>query len=59
MERVALVARLKPEAEDRTSELAMVEPIEPAGITRTMLEPWLPLFDGPLHRGAELAHWEM
>jgi hypothetical protein len=92
MERVALVARLKPEAEDRASELAMVEPIEPAGITgisvfvsggevvfvlegdspeascrmwlddpvrSTMLEPWLPLFDGPLHRAAELAHWEM
>lgn len=79
MERVALVARLKPDAEERPAQLA-VEPGDAPGISTTsvflsagevvfviegespeqsyrmwlddpvrstMLEPWLPLFDGP------------
>jgi hypothetical protein len=92
MERIALVARLEPDAEERAEELAMVPPSEAPGISRvsvflssgevvfvlegdspeasyrewlddpvesTMLEPWLPLFKGPLHRAPEVAHWEL
>jgi hypothetical protein len=92
MERVALVAELKPDTEGRAGELAMVEPTAAPGISRisvflsprevvfvlegespeesyrmwlddpvrsTMLEPWLPLFDGPLHRAAEVSSWEI
>lgn len=91
MDRIALVARLKPGAEERAGELALVEPTDAPGVSTTsvflsagevvfvlegdspdesyrmwlddpvrstMLEPWLPLFDGPLHRAAEVAHWE-
>jgi hypothetical protein len=28
-------------------------------VNSTMLAPWLPLFDGPLHRAPELAHWDL
>ena len=92
MERIALVARLEPDAQERAGELASVPPSEARGISRisvflssgeavfvldgespeasyrkwlddpvnsTMLEPWLPLFEGPLHRAGEVAHWEL
>ena len=28
-------------------------------VDSTMLAPWLPLFEGPLHRAPELAHWDL
>jgi hypothetical protein len=28
-------------------------------VDSTMIAPWLPLFDGPLHRAPELAHWDI
>ena len=87
-----MVARLKPDAKERASELAMLEPTERPGLSHvsvflsgdevvfllegespeesyrmwlddpvnaTLLEPWLPLFDGPLHRAPEIASWEL
>ena len=91
MERIALVARLKPDAKERAGELATVKPTVPEGISHistflsgdevvfmlegdspdeshwmwlndpvnsTVLAPWLPLFDGPLHRAPEVTSWE-
>ena len=28
-------------------------------VDSTMLAPWLPLFEGPLHRAPRLAHWDI
>jgi hypothetical protein len=28
-------------------------------VDSTLLAPWLPLFEGPLHRAPELAHWDL
>jgi hypothetical protein len=28
-------------------------------VDSTLLAPWLPLFDGPLHRAPQLAHWDL
>jgi hypothetical protein len=28
-------------------------------VNSTLLEPWLPLFDGPLHRAPEILSWEI
>ena len=28
-------------------------------VDSTMLAPWLPLFDGPLHRAPQLADWDL
>ena len=28
-------------------------------VDSTMLAPWLPLFDGPIHRAPQLAHWDI
>jgi hypothetical protein len=28
-------------------------------VNSTLLEPWLPLFDGPLHRAPEIVSWEI
>ena len=91
MERIAIVARLKPGNEERAGELATREPANTPGIRRvsvflspgevvfllegespeksfrtflddpvdsTMLSPWLPLFDGPLHRVPQVGDWE-
>ena len=87
-----MVARLKPTAQERASELAMREPSGAPGLSHisvflsgdevvfllegespdesfrmwlddpvdsTLLEPWLPLFDGPLHRAPEIAAWDL
>jgi hypothetical protein len=90
VERIALVARLKPDTREQAAELAAAKPDAP-GVSRlsiylsptevvfviegedpehlvrallddpvrsTALEPWLPLFDGPLHRAPEVSTWE-
>jgi len=92
VESIALVARLKPDTEERARELALVEPAGAPGVRRisvflspgevvfvlegetpeesfrmflddpvdsTLLAPWLPLFDGPLHRAPQQAHWDL
>ena len=86
-----MVARLKPGAEERARELAVLDPVGAPGIDRistfvsadevvfvlegeapdegyrrfvdnpvdsTLLAPWLPLFDGPLHRVPRLSDWD-
>lgn len=92
VERIAMVARLKPDAKERARELAEVKLTVAPGISHisvflsgdevvfllegdapeeshrmwlddpvhsTTLEPWLALFDGPLHRAPELVSWEL
>jgi hypothetical protein len=93
MDRIVLVARLKPGERERAEKLVAdgVEPIVPDAVDRwtiflsggeavflfegegaresvlatlddpvlsTALAPWLPLFDGPLHRAYETRSWE-
>jgi hypothetical protein len=90
VERIALVARLKPDTREQAAELAadapeapgasrrsiylspsevvfVIEGEDPESVVRewfddpvrsTALGPWLPLFDGPLHRAPEISTWE-
>jgi hypothetical protein len=90
MDRVVMVARLRPDARERARELLDQKPaVEPAfdraaifmsesevifflegqdvdesvrailndPMKSTAISPWLPLFDGPLHRVPEVYFW--
>jgi hypothetical protein len=45
---------LEGESPEESFRMFLDDPVD-----STMLEPWLPLLDGPLHRAPEQAHWEM
>jgi len=45
---------LEGESQDEGFRLFVDNPVD-----STLLASWLPLFDGPLHRAPQLAHWDI
>jgi hypothetical protein len=49
-----VVILLEGESPEESYRMFLDNPVD-----STLLAPWLPLFDGPLHRAAEVARWDI